>query len=47
MPHPIHNDFNVPPESNIPHYYNHLSEKDNKILADNLYNKFTDPLLFS
>ena len=47
MPNTIHNDFNVPPVEHNPHYYNHLSEKDNKILADNLYNKFTDPLLFS
>ena len=47
MPDTIHNDFKIPPVEHNPHYYNHLSEKDNKILADNLYNKFTDPLLFS
>ena len=47
MPDTIHNDFKIPPVEHNPHYYNHLSEKDNKILADNLYNKFTDPLLFT
>ena len=28
-------------------YSNHLSHKDNKLLADEVYCKFTDPLLFS
>ncbi len=47
MPDTLHNDFSVPSVKYNPNIHNHLSERDNKILADNLYNKFTDPLLFS
>ena len=47
MPGTIHDDFNIPSVEHNPHYYNHLSEENNKILAETLYNKFTDPLLFT
>jgi len=39
--------FEIYDEASNDLYSNHLNHKDNKLLADELYSKFTDPLLFS